>query len=446
MPPWEKYQQQQPKPWEKYAISHGAGGSYGPDSVLGGAGRRLKDVVSGIGQTFDPRMQSGENIFTANPLARIVKGLYGQEKIAGRQAMEQFKEAGNTPDVVNKPLGYLRALVTGASMLNPFAVGSVANVNQLEKEGRHEEALGQGMTDVASLGLSRLFGGKPSAAKSINKLAYATEANPADLKTVLPDIQKVVKARGVPKTLQEAGQLINEVNRNYSNQFNLALQRVAGRQVSTQPIADALKAEAQRLPPDAIAERQALLGAAQPYDGQIWNLRDLNAARMFRNQKLSGFYNKGVTGQIAADSSASTLIDRTIADSARDLLYGEMDKYFPQQQGFFRALKQKQGAMIKIMDDMQPHIESVERQEAYSKGAPLSAKLPHARFTSSGMPHMIENVNMRAGANTLANRATRQAFKPTAMGTTVRGVGATVPLLGHPTQQDILERLANANQ
>jgi len=74
-----------------------------------------------------------------SPLGPLI-GLAKAEGQAGSELGSQIKagEGG-------------RAAVTGLSMLDPLAVGSVSNVNDLQNQGRRGEAIGQGGADVGAL-------------------------------------------------------------------------------------------------------------------------------------------------------------------------------------------------------------------------------------------------------------------------------------------------------
>lgn len=89
---------------------------------------------------------------------RAIRGQVQAEKQLAPQLVEQAKAAtlshvGQNPIRAAIPsLEDARAMTTGLSMLNPFASGSVANVNQLQDEGRPDQALGEGAADALFLG------------------------------------------------------------------------------------------------------------------------------------------------------------------------------------------------------------------------------------------------------------------------------------------------------
>lgn len=125
-----------------------------PNSVTGGIGRRVMDTLKGLGSTFAPPRTPAEFLAgPAVPLLRMGEGAIQSGKQAGGQAIQEAKEAHALPpgNKILKALSYLRAANTGLSALDPLASGTVANVNELQDQGRTREAVGQAIPDVAML-------------------------------------------------------------------------------------------------------------------------------------------------------------------------------------------------------------------------------------------------------------------------------------------------------
>lgn len=137
-----------------------------PNSVLGGAGRRLIDVIKGGVKGSNPLPNEGESwldsplLTLGVPAVRMAKGQWGAEKQLAPQLVDQLKQADASHqndtllqrmNPLNANLLDARAATTGLSMLDPFASASVGNVNQLQDEGRGSEATGQGLTDAGLL-------------------------------------------------------------------------------------------------------------------------------------------------------------------------------------------------------------------------------------------------------------------------------------------------------
>lgn len=139
-----------------------------PDSKLGGAGRRLWDTAKGIGSALMPEMTSQDTLANhpmqaavdavpgLRTLSNFIQGQYQGSKGALHQAVDQLHTAMNSPgvDKTTHALQFARPVVTGLSALNPFATGSVNNVNNLADQGRVNEATGQGLADAATLGIT----------------------------------------------------------------------------------------------------------------------------------------------------------------------------------------------------------------------------------------------------------------------------------------------------
>lgn len=147
--------------------------------------KRVGQVVKGIGHTFgDAPQGTAEKVATAVagpgglPFLRIIRGQAQASKQAFQQAagygskVDYLKdEKGNpvigeggelVPASEEDALQDARSKVTALSALNPFASGSVANINQLQDENKPDQALGEGAADALLLGA-----GMPGPAKAI---------------------------------------------------------------------------------------------------------------------------------------------------------------------------------------------------------------------------------------------------------------------------------------
>src|ERR1700761_7761422 len=91
-----------------------------PNSILGGAGRRVVDTLKGVGDTFrvtPAQVALGGPIV---PLYRMAKGAVQSGITAGKQVTQQAKTASAIPagNPLIKTLSYARALNTGLSALS----------------------------------------------------------------------------------------------------------------------------------------------------------------------------------------------------------------------------------------------------------------------------------------------------------------------------------------
>ena len=259
-------------------------------------------------------------------------------------------------------------------------------------------------------------------ATKLNKLAYATGAQSVrPLEHLLPEIEETVRQNGQPKTVGQFIQTIQDTSSRLETQFNTSLQQMGDQPIHTQAIADALKAKANALPRSAELEANALRQEARLYDGQVTSARELNADRMYRSDNLQSFYNKSLTGQMAAArSSAQTMADKIVYDGARDILYDEMDKRFPGQD--FQELKRKQSSVLDMLGDAKDHVEKLEAAQAKRSGAPFSEKAQVSASAHAGgsivTPRFHGLLNLLPGGGPLvhANSAVSSAFNPSYVG------------------------------
>jgi len=405
-----------------------------PDSFLGGLKRRAVSTFKGMaGLVGPPTEEETAKGQVPLPLHRLGRGIKESEKEAAGQVKEQLagaKTAYKAGDITAAGLRGLQALNTGLSMLDPFALGAVTNINRISGEKRYKEALGQGAFDAITLLAGKKTGEEVTPTKATNKLAFATDAAPRDIAHVLPELQATAKKLGKPETIGDLGTHIQSTITRLDQQFNSALFRNAHRQVSTQAIADALRAKAADMPPspDGAALAQKLNEAAGTYE-RPWTLRQLNAERMLRNSYLKGFYGKADSAQMAAmRSSADSMIDKIVADGSRDILYDELDRLNPGQK--FQALKQKQSSLIDIKDAFDKHLDKVEKETAQQAGAPLLAKHSvSASVHPTGVrPYTFVHNVLGRSPEALASSATRSAYGPSGAASAARSAILSMPV------------------
>ena len=178
-----------------------------PDSAVGGIINRIMDTGKSLAQTLDPRqtlsaIAHGDvaGAIANTPVYRMAHGLVQAEQTAGPQAVQQLKDASAIPsgNAGIKALKYGQAGVTALSMLDPFATGSVSNINNLSAQGRVSDATGQGVTDAAVLGATAAV---PSVARALPSVERAGAA--------LQDIRST--AGGVPIDMTRPGNTALEI-------------------------------------------------------------------------------------------------------------------------------------------------------------------------------------------------------------------------------------------
>jgi hypothetical protein len=130
-------------------------------------GTRAADTVTGLGHLIADPPNEEEKAATllsgraSLPIYRIGKGFVEAEKEAGKQTKQSGKdtaELARQGHYGESALQGVKTGVTAASMLDPFATSSVANVNQLQSEGKNAEAVGQGLFDAMTLALGSKWG------------------------------------------------------------------------------------------------------------------------------------------------------------------------------------------------------------------------------------------------------------------------------------------------
>lgn len=431
-----------------------------PNSILGGAGRAVAGAAKGAWSTLmAPPSSTDEKVVSdiAAPLLpayRMGKGLVSTEATAGKQALGQAGsaiDAAKAGQVGPAAAQAARAVVSGASMLDPFATGSVVNANKMQDEGRQREAIGSGAVDVLSLIAGSQLGKPLSAQGKLAKLTSAvgeTGETAKNLKSVLPDLADTAAATGKPSTIGEFQDLVSNTKKGLDTQFNQALQPVRFNLQNPISIHDAL---INQITPNMAktaagqAEAQALRDAAADFT-RPWSNEELNGERMSRNADLRAYYSKESGAQNAAlKSRVQVLIDKTVRDEATKLVYGAVDQANP---GINTTLlKQKQSALWDIDDQLSKRVGKLQDKQLAVEGqtigeklrgnitAPLGSGSIRSRIT--GLQDLIPG---RAGVEDYANMKVERAFNPvTASGAAGRSALLSLPLthLVNPAESKI---------
>lgn len=357
-------------------------------SQPGGVSRFLQGV--GLPASWDELHQQWHDFANApshdvgDATVNMVKGIgQGIAHKVGEGASEVKEAVGNIRegDPVLPALGKagygishaLLGIVPGGEAVENFA----NDVHDRNYSGATGDALATVVQALMLRGKS-----KPSATKAVNKLGYAAGGEVPAIEASLPEIQKTVGDKGV-STVGDLAKAVQETSTRLDQKFNAGLANMKGQFIPTE-IADALEGRAKMQPPSADGQAIAteLRNMAADYR-KPWTDTQLNQERMLRNGMSKGFYNKAGSGQMAAmRSSAQTIADQTIADAAKDLLYGRMERAMPGQG--FQSLKQQQSHLIDVMDQLDAQVDRLTTQQAKFKGAPLLEK---PGLTVSASPH-----------------------------------------------------------
>ena len=127
---------------------------------LGGVGSELLGGLKGMASLFAPPQTPGEMgaaMGGKGSLAvyRILNNEAQSRGEAFKQAGQQWKTAGTTPNPVDRGLGYARSAATAASGALPVpGMGAIAtNLNKVADTGNIPELWGRGLADIGMLAL-----------------------------------------------------------------------------------------------------------------------------------------------------------------------------------------------------------------------------------------------------------------------------------------------------
>ena len=390
----------------------------------------LSRMATGLGlpTSIDEAKQSGQDLLESavGPAGIAGKAIYGYGKQVYKGAKEGMQEVTDAAKNIRagQPIGPNEGKaaygITHAAMQAIPGIGPATETAGEDITSRNYFGAAGGIV-AATLQAMMMRGGKGKSPESrINKLTYATGetgSTAESLKHVLPEIDETVAKNGRPKTIGEFQKAVKDTSARLEQRFNSGLFRNAHRQVVPSDIADALESKANEMPPSAEGQAMAaqLKNAATEYR-RPWTLRQLNAERMMRNGFTKGFYGKEGSAQMGAmRSSVDTIIDKTVADGTRDVLYDELHKANPREN--FRALKQKQSHMIELQDQLDNHVGKLTDAQAARKGQPL---LDKATVTASGSSygvtprvHGLAKMIPGRGPMSSANTAVEGAFPRT---------------------------------
>lgn len=406
------------------------------DSVLGGAARRLGETVKGAYHTFaDPATPEeiqrspgmAESGAVTRGLTRMGRGFAETEKEAYRQANAAQAEGGFA--------GHARAAVTRAAMLDPFATGTVVDINRMRDEGRWKEALGAGAFDAISLWLGSRMGGEPTGRTRLARLTAAVGDTGVSLRDALPEISETARTTGPPRTLGDFVENVRQSDLRVDQEFNLALAPASGKSVMPAEISRNIRAlETPNMAQTAEGRETVkyIRKMAREYE-KPWTVKQLNAERIAKNKELNAFYNKGLTGQIAAKSNIDTAIDKAVRDGAAEITYREIAAanpgMTPEQ---VTSLKKRQGALLNLKDHLEDHVSKLENAQLAREGKTIGQKVRPGTYLSSGGVHgyvsHLSEALPGGGELDAADKNMRRAFSPTGGARASRAAVLSLPI------------------
>jgi hypothetical protein len=401
--------------------------------ILAGVTENIVGTAKGIKGLFAPATEDDP------PTGEKIRETYRQ---GGRQAKEQFQsgvKAIRAGSPVEGGLQVTRAGVTAASLADPFAAGSVVNLNQMQDEGRYREALGTAAFDVLTLWAGKKVGGKPSTATKINKLTSAigeTGETVKNLERVLPEIEQTAKRMGKPGTIGAFADNVRSSLSRLQSEFDAAFNQVKSRRAYTPVIKNHIDRIVRENPnlmqtPEGRAEVASLRRIQRQYD-RPWTLEDMNLERSRLRKQIRSLYDAKPT-----DAAAKMKLDaelrakKVVADSFSETVNDHLAHVTGKDRFYWDVLRQKQESFMDLNDHLDSQVEKLRDKQAAKAGKTIGERLkPHA-YASAGGPRVhvpFGEAVPSEGASDLANRKVRQAFGPTKAGRATRAAILALPL------------------
>ena len=327
----------------------------GPDSFLGGFGRRALDTAKGMISTLNP-VTSG----TGEEIASAVGGPGGLALYRTGKGIAQGYQQ-KAADLAQNVAGgnYGKAALNVAQLAPGSPIGPASPTGSLvdtAAEGRYREALGGGAFDALTMLLGAKMGKAPSTRSRVGSLTSAvgkTGETGEILQKVLPDLDNVVQQVGAkPETLGDLRHTTQTAIDGHEGVFNQALAGVQNQLVDTsairQKILGLIKA-------DSSPEEQAAIHNAANEYLQPKTMQWLNDRRGRLNASSAPIFNK--TSRAAASQMKSDLdmaIDRTARNAVADLEYDVMNRAYPGKD--FGQMKSQVSSLWKLKDMLDDRI------------------------------------------------------------------------------------------
>ena len=358
------------------------------------AGQRAIDTGKGIASMFAPPSTPTEKAVSIAfpptlPVMRMGEGLAGAEATAGKQVGQQAKRAYQDfkgGDIMGGMGQAARAGVTAASMIDPFATGTVTDVNRLEDQGRNREAIGDAAFDTLTL----LIGGNwskgwepnpfnpggPSPQMRAKLLSGATGTDVIKNGMVINDLaetaritgQKVITVGGYEENLYKTGERLE-------TQFNVAKWPVRSKQVIPNEITTRLDKIVSDHPnwAQSAQGRKMIQGIkrVKVLYSKPWTIDQLNAERMDEGAGLRSFYGKDAGAKMGTErTDIDMAISKAVRDGAAETVYGEVGRANPGLN--VQLLKQKQSAIIELREQLDNKVNELANKQAKGETTTLT--------------------------------------------------------------------------
>lgn len=223
----------------------------------------------------------------------------------------------------------------------------------------------------------------------------ASAANKGQAGPVLESIAATIgdiepEILSLPPKQRTVGAFLDAVTKKRSDmhaEYGNALGPHANQEVSTQPIADAIRAlkkDWMDIPGMGAEEKSAIDRAATQFERPM-TAGQLDSLRQQLNNDLASLYGKAPNARYTAtQGSINNAIDTTIASGARDVLYPIADRAAGKPAGYFRDLLDREGSLIKLRGILQKRYSDLGGSQAISEVTPGWSKENLSLFAHSG--------------------------------------------------------------
>jgi hypothetical protein len=371
----------------------------------------------------------------------IGKGIVETYKQGAKQTAEQVKSGVQTfpKDPTIGSLKVAQGVTTGASMLDPFATGSVVDVNRMEAEGRYREAIGAGAFDVLTLWagsrtLKGPFGAKPLTTEArVNKLAAASGEHVSNLERAFPDLEAASQRVGQPKTVGEFQNMARDAMTSAEATFQGDFALFKNMRVTPHTITQNIDEYIRKNPnlaqtPEGRLQLRALNRYKTIYD-KPWTLEEMNIERSRLRKDLRSYYDAKPSTAIAKTKlDADLAAKKIVADTMADTVNSYVGHFTGKGKGFYDALRLRQEALVDLMDTLDKKVDKLRDQQALHQArGPLGRTKPHA-YASAGGPrvHVPFGEVFSAGPEKEASGFVRDAYPSTTRKAVKQGTRATV--------------------
>lgn len=418
------------------------------NEFFGGFGRRAKQAWEGVKSLGAPA-KGAENLLPPGVLQgeRMARGAVGSEVTAGKQVAGQA-EAGVKAAKVGDPLGamgnFSRAAVTGASMLDPFATGSVTDINTMEDQGRNREALGTGAFDALTLLIGGLKSKTLTPQRSSMLMSGATGGDVLKYGQVVKDMGETAAALGKPTTVGGLAENLYKTGEHLETEFNKAKLPVANMKVMPTAIVSRLDKIISDHPnwAQTAAGRKMIrnINKVKIQYSKPWTIDQLNAERMDEGAGLRAYYGKDAGSKMGSQrTDIDMAVSKAVRDGSAEVVYGEVGRANPGLD--VQALKNKQSAIIELRNQLEGKVDELANKQARSKTSTLREKVsPHAYVSPHRVGIYAGGMRPDVPPLDIANAKVARAFKgPATAGAMASGARRSIMTLplsamraGHP--------------